>query len=132
MREDYKELIDLSIFYLEGTPDDTFRFKSAGPIHKARWMGKLLYCIKLNLCENKIREQHEACPIYSDIEQTTKIEHFVYFIITIYIPWWYQCSMTTDSPINDLCLLKDINEFSGFDEAIAQKSLKNTLTILGI
>ena len=34
MRGDSKELIDLSIFYLEGKPDDTFRFKSgcfAGP-----------------------------------------------------------------------------------------------------
>ena len=74
MRGDSKELIDLSIFYLEGKPDDTFSFKSgcfAGPVHKARWMGKL------NLCENKIIEQHEACSIYSDIEQTTKIEHFV-------------------------------------------------------
>ena len=48
-----KELIDLSIFYLERKTDDTFRFKSAGPVHKARWMGKLLYCMKLNLCENK-------------------------------------------------------------------------------
>ena len=70
----FKELIDLSIFYLEGKPDDTFRFKSgcfAGLVHKARWMGKL------NLCENKIIEQHKACSIYSDIEQTTKIEHFV-------------------------------------------------------
>ena len=54
MRGDYKELIDLSIFYLEGKPDDTFRFKSAGQVHKARWMGKLLFCIKLNLCKNKI------------------------------------------------------------------------------
>ena len=66
-------------------PDDTFRLKSAGPVHKARWMGKLLYCMKLNLCEKKTIEQHQACPIYSDIEQTTKIEHFVYFIIMIYI-----------------------------------------------
>ena len=73
MRGDSKELIDLPIFYLERKPDDTFRFKSgcfAGPVHKARWMGKF------NLCENKIIEQHEACSIYSDIEQTTKIEHF--------------------------------------------------------
>ena len=31
--------------------------------------------------------------------------------------------MTADCSINDLCLLKDINEFSGFDEAIAQKSI---------
>ena len=35
MRGDSKELIDLSTFYLEGKPDDTFRFKSgcfAGPV----------------------------------------------------------------------------------------------------
>ena len=62
MKGDYKELIDLSIFYLERKTDDTFRFKSAGPVHKARWMGKLLYCVKLNLCENK-----------KNNEQTTKI-----------------------------------------------------------
>ena len=68
MRGDSKELIHLSIFYLERKPDDTFTFKSGC---FARWMGIL------NLCENKIIEQHEACSIYSDIEQTTKIEHFV-------------------------------------------------------
>ena len=28
MRGDSKELIDLSTFYLEAKPDDTFRFKS--------------------------------------------------------------------------------------------------------
>ena len=35
MRGDSKELMDLSTFYLEGKPDDTFRFKSgcfAGPV----------------------------------------------------------------------------------------------------
>ena len=35
MKGDSKELIDLSTFYLEGKPDDTFRFKSgcfAGPV----------------------------------------------------------------------------------------------------
>ena len=39
MRGDSKELIDLSIFYLGGKPDDTFRFNRgcfAGPVHKAR------------------------------------------------------------------------------------------------
>ena len=50
----------------------------------------------------------------------------------IYIPWWFQCSLTADCSINDLCLLRDINEFSGFDEAIAQKAIKSFLTILGI
>ena len=43
----------------------------------------------------------------------------------IYIPWWFQCSLTADCSINDLCLLKDINEFSGLDEAIAQKAIKS-------
>ena len=48
----------------------------------------------------------------------------------IYIPWWFQCNLTADCSINALCLLKDINEFSGFDEAIAQKAIKSFLTIL--
>ena len=42
---DSVELIDWSMFDLEGNPYDTFRFESgcfAGPVHKARWMGKLL------------------------------------------------------------------------------------------
>ena len=47
----------------------------------------------------------------------------------IYIPWWFQCNLTADCSINDLCLLKDINEFTGFDEAIAQKAIKSFLTI---
>ena len=50
----------------------------------------------------------------------------------IYIPWWFQCNLTADCSINALCLLKDINEFSGFDEAIAQKAIKSFLIILGI
>ena len=45
----------------------------------------------------------------------------------IYIPWWFQCNLTADCSINDLCLLKDINEFTGFDEAIAQKAIKSFL-----
>ena len=108
---------------MERKPGDPFRFKSAGPVHKARWMGTLLYC--MNLCGDKIIEQHEAYSIYSDVEQTTKIEYFVYFIIMIYVPWWFQCSITADCPINDLCLHKDINVFSGLDEAIAQKAIKS-------
>ena len=37
----------------------------------------------------------------------------------------FQCCITVHCPINDLCLHKEINEFSGLDEAIAQKALKS-------
>ena len=50
----------------------------------------------------------------------------------IYISWWFQCNLRADCSINDLCLLKDINECTGFDEAISQKAIKSFLTILGI
>ena len=73
VRGDYKELIDLSILYLERKPDDPFRFKSAGPFHKARWMGKLLYCMKLNICENKIIEQHEECISIATLNRPQKL-----------------------------------------------------------
>ena len=48
----------------------------------------------------------------------------------IYIPWWFQCNLTADCSINDLCLLKDINEFTGFDEAIAQKAIINNIHVV--
>ena len=49
-----------------------------------------------------------------------------------YIPWWFQCNLTADCSVNDLCLLKDNNDFSGLEEAIAQKAITSFLTRLGI
>ena len=51
VRDDYRELLDLSIVYLAGSVKTVsgFSFKQPGALYKARWMSKLLYAIKLVL-----------------------------------------------------------------------------------
>ncbi|KAK6196345.1 hypothetical protein SNE40_001586 [Patella caerulea] len=46
-RDEYKELIELCTLFLNGHLEKEVTFKKLGAIHKARWMAKLLYAIKI-------------------------------------------------------------------------------------
>ena len=48
-REDYKELLQLSLFYLGGWAENDFSFKIPGALHQVVWMAKAIYPLKLVL-----------------------------------------------------------------------------------
>ena len=49
-REDYKELLELLLFSFKvPLPQKSFKFKKPGAIHKACWMAKVIYALKLSL-----------------------------------------------------------------------------------
>ena len=63
MRCDYKELAELTLLYLTGgLKDGTFMFKRPGALHKARWMAKLLYSIKMVILSKKISQLTDKKP----------------------------------------------------------------------
>jgi len=47
LREDYLELLELTILFLGGIPTRCVKFPAPGPVHHARKMSKLLYALKL-------------------------------------------------------------------------------------
>ena len=49
LRGDNKELVELSLLYLGDTSVPFKSFKKHGALHKARWMSKILYSIKIVL-----------------------------------------------------------------------------------
>ena len=55
LREDYRELLELLLFSFNvAIPNKTsYTFRKPGAIHKARWMEKVLYAIKLSLMSNE-------------------------------------------------------------------------------
>ena len=53
--DDYCELLELSIIFLGGTPERGIRFRYPGAIHRARWMARAIYSIKMWL----FRKQYE-------------------------------------------------------------------------
>jgi len=54
-REDYRELLELSLIFLGEIPQRGVRFRAPGAFHHARWMAKLLYVLKLNLFKDQFR-----------------------------------------------------------------------------
>ena len=49
---DYRDFIELTLYYLNGEHNALFKFRKPGPIHIARWMSKVIYCIKTCLSED--------------------------------------------------------------------------------
>ena len=55
LREDYQELAELCIIFLGGSPGRGVPFRAPGASHRARWMAKVLYAIKMYLFRHQIR-----------------------------------------------------------------------------
>ena len=49
VKGDYWELVELSLLYLGDTNVSFKSFKKPGALHKARWMSKVFYSIKIVL-----------------------------------------------------------------------------------
>lgn len=54
-REDYSELLDLSIIYLGDMPLSRIYFRKSGLYHMARWMVKAIYTLKLYLFQTELK-----------------------------------------------------------------------------
>ena len=55
IRDDYKELVNLLLLYLTGDNEQgSNMLNRTGALHRARWMSKMIYCLKIDLVSNKI------------------------------------------------------------------------------
>lgn len=121
-RDDYREFIELCIMFLGSAQTTTPNFKQPGAIHKARWMAKLLYSIKICLLEAQI-SQLPAGTI-TTAHQVPKVREFVIFITLIYSSWWITCPCATDAPWNDLNLYRRLLMYEAVNPAISSSAIK--------
>ena len=105
VRGDYKELVKLVLFAIGDDSQDLLRFNRPGAMHKARWMAKLLYALKMYMLSRKIHEELPRGSVFA-AGQFDKLERFVQFIVCCYIPWWLTALGSTHAPVNDLALLQ--------------------------
>jgi len=56
-RDDYKEFAELCLVFLDGEEGEhKVTFKQPGALHKARWMARLVFSIKICLFEQHIAD----------------------------------------------------------------------------
>ncbi|ESN91269.1 hypothetical protein HELRODRAFT_182127 [Helobdella robusta] len=126
-REDYKELVELCLLVLSYPmqTDGKYHFRVPGAYHMARWMAKVIYCLKMYLFRNEFK---------LTATETKSLTEFCLFATHIYVPAWMLCPIPSDAPVNDLQLLSRIEQYSENNKNVASaatKKLKNHLWYLG-
>ena len=124
-RGDYKELISLVLIYLsDGNNIESFSFNKPGALHKARWMAKLLYSIKIALLCTKISKELPEGAIFTSSQQP-KIQRFVQFVVFCYIPWWLTSPIPSTAPKNDQLFINSFITYKDIDGLIANAAIKS-------
>lgn len=112
VRDDYFELIELTMVVLNKVPDD-IHWRSPGPILHARWMAKLLYTYKIYLFRDqkvlKLTKREEKA-----------VFRFVKFGALIYAAAWVEAPLAAEAAGNDLQLWKNLVAYESVDLDIAR------------
>lgn len=94
-RQDYIELLKLSLVAL-GVNDNGINrvhFSPPGAYHRARWMAKGIYCLKM-FC---FREQFKMNP-----HELQALRRICLFTVTVYVRAWFSAPDSCSAPWNDL------------------------------
>ena len=114
-RDDYRELIELSIIFLDDKPpQDKVKFKAPGAMHNARWMSKAIYCLKIWM----FRDQFNLTP-----EQCLGLRDLCIFFALIYAKAWTAAPRAAEAPSNDLQMIKMLEGFSSTNLAINEATV---------
>ena len=96
-RNDYAELLKLSILFLGNVPPLGVKYRNPGPVHHARWMSKLLYVFKIWMfCQQFKLTTHKE----------KDLKKLCIFGILVYIEAWFTAPVAQESPRRNLNLTK--------------------------
>ena len=114
IRDDYRELIELSIIFLGGDQDSKIKIRPPGAMHQARWMARAIYSLKICLLQSQFKISAKDKQAVQDI---------CLFIVTEYVKPWLGCSLAVKAPNQDLRFLKSLKEYEKVDKVISRAAL---------
>jgi hypothetical protein len=114
-RGDYRELLQLLLSILNGKL--IAPLQRPGATHKARWMNKLLYCLKIVLLEQDVIKNKICTKL-----QVEKFKRLAMFILTCYGHYWFLAPSQVNAPSNDLRLIRE--QYKAQDKMVSEVALK--------
>ncbi|GBN68934.1 hypothetical protein AVEN_264250-1 [Araneus ventricosus] len=97
VRDDYRELIELSIVFLGGDAEKNLKIRPPGTMHQARWMAQAIYSLKLSLFSSQLKLNTQDKEVLLD---------FCLFIVTIYVKPCLQFIFAAQAPYKRFELLE--------------------------
>ena len=111
-RDDYKELLELTIIFLGVLPPRGIVFKYPGAFHHARWMSKAIYCLKIFM----FRKQ-----FHLTVTEENAVRDICIFLVHSYVVTWFTAPNAIQAPLNDFMFLKKLVEYN--DSLISSTAL---------
>lgn len=109
-RDDYRELLELTILFIGAEPSQRVHFRTPGPMHHARWMSKAIYSIKVWL----FRRQFKLTA-----REEKGLREMCCFIVLIYVECWFTAPSAVQAPRRDLNLMKALLNYSATNSDIS-------------
>ena len=112
-REDYQELVELTVIFLGGDVKRVYRnvptviapsIRKPGACHRARFMASCLYLIKICL----YKKQFET-----SAENISQVEVLVEYIVLLHAPYFLQSPLAISAPRQDRDFWIDVREYQG-------------------
>lgn len=114
-RDDYEELLNLTMIFLGVVPAEKVKFRFPGAFHHARWMAKAIYSLKIYL----FREEFSLTA-----REERALSEICLFIVLIYVEAWFLAPRAPQAPNRDLQFLKKLEDYKSIDEEISEVTLK--------
>src|SRR6218665_1485069 len=118
VRDDYRELLELSVVFLGGTPPRGIRFQYPGAIHRARWMARAIYSLKMWLFHKQYeplqlgsKRLQKSCGPSHRKQMRKHLNEVCLFVTGMYIKYWFQSPSSAAAPRNDLNLLCTLSAY---------------------
>lgn len=105
-REDYKELLQLSLLYLGGWSQNYFPFRVPGALHQARWMAKAIYALKIVLFTQQLLNFPGITK-----KELSGMKQIGYFVCLVYVRFWHESVISRWAPKNDLDMIQILDSY---------------------
>ena len=113
-RDDYRELLEIVLVFLGETPPRGIRFMAPGAFHRARWMAKVLYSIKIWLFRGQFHLTQR---------EEKGLRDMCLFASLAYAKAWITCPTAMSAPKNDLNFLKQLVSYAVVNEGVSSAAL---------
>ena len=113
-KEDYRELLDITVIFLGGVPPRGMSFRVPGALHHVRLMSKALPCLKIFLFRKEF-------PLSALVEKITR--YVCLFVVRLYVEAWITAPNAEEAPRRDLLFFKYLYEYRKSDCGISGTAL---------
>lgn len=114
-QDDYRELLEITILFLGSRPHRGVHIMAPGAMHKARWMAKAIYAIKIWMFAKQFKLTKT---------EDSGLRDVAIFVSSLYVKAWFQAPLSTSAPAADLQLLKDLKKYETVNKKVSQAAFK--------